>query len=1000
MVINNTIAGNELCEANVAICNNTPYDIKSIDDFLYSEKCDTCQAIGSNSQCKFKSDHNMNLLNTLQALYLTMENIDKNLVFPGQVNIGFDKIFDQLCLKQNNITKLLMVWYFSSVSIIEHFYKLEHKLDAMSNMIPIFFSCNQQFKLKINQEYNETIIGIYLTESIEIDQYKELDLVIDLNMLLSDNCYLQSCQISSVICCAPEVETYPNLLHIKKLQLINFEEHSVIVDISQPIMSFHIYDAEKSFKLIMTPKLCFEGMYYNLVGTQKLNSVQFLSCILSKQLLNMNEFRTDNIIKNKVIECNSALLNSKEDKILQTYEQNFKEVDDLSHMFNLLFTNKSDFDKQSFILSQKINYPKYFSKAEKQTSLKFVLDKDVLMYKTPDRLKIVLPPQIVTSTFINIHLRGIHNMDTLIKAKILKSFWVPIKSMNLSIRTAVKTCLNCNILTPKAQKRYIGLKRNLNEHLSSGKNLFVDITYLKVGTVTFYLFLLVDQASSFIMCKLFDCISVKLVREFLLTLFGIISLTECIVSDSGPENTQILTESLQSLGIKHKKISPYNSNQNSAESNIRVFRHSLKKLINNSLQNQLKIDYLILSKLCVITANLINASCPYNSLFSRKELFYGFYYYDKGHKMSRYISEKSLLENVDNIILYKDIQQFYANRIRILNDKGLKANKSVKPITLKRGDFVIEKFAKDKQLLHNASQKIYFCVLRVLTPRCVLCTHTNDQCNKCVLLPTNNVELVNLSTGHKTQRSINYITHINLNEILDPQFFIKLNELATKTPDYISQNIGINNKTLDNPQNYYNLRSRFKEGQIIEGNFGLIKRQNKYYFKETLCQILDTCKEPQTKKLSKSILKNNSKVLTNTQLWASWNSVLSSDQLLSIVQALQLNLEMQPEYQNVYKVNPDIKTNPYMKALWRDFFASYKRGDIHVALSNKLHLKELCPKNTKRQEKLITFDKKVYICLVDNDTPIETSPDYNVLQSTEEKICLMCISGEEGRLLK
>ena len=109
---------------------------------------------------------------------------------------------------------------------------------------------------------------------------------------------------------------------------------------------------------------------------------------------------------------------------------------------------------------------------------------------------------------------------------------------------------------------------------------------------------------------------------------------------------------------------------------------------------------------------------------------------------------------------------------------------------------------------------------------------------------------------------------------------------------------------------------------------------------------------------------------------------------------------MQPEYQNVYNVNPDINTNPYMKALWRDFFASYKRGDIHVALSNKLHLKELCPKNTKRQEKLITFDKKVYICLVDNDTPIETSPDYNVLQSTEEKICLMCISGEEGRLLK
>ena len=131
--------------------------------------------------------------------------------------------------------------------------------------------------------------------------------------------------------------------------------------------------------------------------------------------------------------------------------------------------------------------------------------------------------------------------------------------------------------------------------------------------------------------------------------------------------------------------------------------------------------------------------------------------------MSRYISEKSLLENVDNIILYKDIQQFYANRIRISNEKGLKANKSVKPITLKRGDFVIEKFNKDKQLLSNTNQKTYFCVLRVITPRCFVCTHTDGQCSKCVLLPTNNVELVNLSTGNKTQRSINSINHINLN---------------------------------------------------------------------------------------------------------------------------------------------------------------------------------------------------------------------------------------------
>ena len=209
-------------------------------------------------------------------------------------------------------------------------------------------------------------------------------------------------------------------------------------------------------------------------------------------------------------------------------------------------------------------------------------------------------------------------MDTIVKAKLLNSFYIPIKIINKSIKEAVNTCTNCNILNPKSQKKFLGLKRSLNEHLSSGKNIFVDITYLKVLNETFYLFLLVDQASSYVMCKLFEQISVKLVTEVLLTLFGIISLNECIISDSGPENSKVLSESLKSLGIKHKRVSPHASNQNNAESNINVFRHSLKRLISNSLQNNLKLDYMTLSKLCVITCSLINETCPYNSFFFEK----------------------------------------------------------------------------------------------------------------------------------------------------------------------------------------------------------------------------------------------------------------------------------------------------------------------------------------------------------------------------------------------
>ena len=121
--------------------------------------------------------------------------------------------------------------------------------------------------------------------------------------------------------------------------------------------------------------------------------------------------------------------------------------------------------------------------------------------------------------------------------------------------------------------------------MQSGKNLFGDIIYVKMNKTTNYLFLVCDQASSFLTVKLFDFISVQKVTEFLMTLFGIISLTNCIVSDSGSENSQLLTDSLLALGIEHKRILPGASYQNSAESSIKLFRHSLEKIINNSSQS-------------------------------------------------------------------------------------------------------------------------------------------------------------------------------------------------------------------------------------------------------------------------------------------------------------------------------------------------------------------------------------------------------------------------------
>ena len=91
---------------------------------------------------------------------------------------------------------------------------------------------------------------------------------------------------------------------------------------------------------------------------------------------------------------------------------------------------------------------------------------------------------------------------------------------------------------------------------------------MKTSNNTNFLFLLVDQASNYIICKLFKTISVENVTNFLLDIHGIISLSNILVSDSGAENSQLLTDSLLALNIEHRRISPGASHQNNAESSI------------------------------------------------------------------------------------------------------------------------------------------------------------------------------------------------------------------------------------------------------------------------------------------------------------------------------------------------------------------------------------------------------------------------------------------------
>lgn len=187
----------------------------------------------------------------------------------------------------------------------------------MHNVSPIFWNVKQSFSLSLVQQFQETM-KISPTEDISVESFTEVELFVDLSVMIYTDFYLENCQINSVIRIAEEIEKYPNILYIAKVKVIHFDNEPVILKKGEAMLSFNIYNDIKEFKLINVPKLCFEGMYNDLMSNKKLNYVQFLAGKLSKQLLNYNQ--TTQSIEIKIIECNTSLLNDPSSKKIQNYK--------------------------------------------------------------------------------------------------------------------------------------------------------------------------------------------------------------------------------------------------------------------------------------------------------------------------------------------------------------------------------------------------------------------------------------------------------------------------------------------------------------------------------------------------------------------------------------------------------------------------------------------------------------------------------------------------------
>merc|ERR1711873_275124 len=224
-------------------------------------------------------------------------------------------------------------------------------------------------------------------------------------------------------------------------------------------------------------------------------------------------------------------------------------------------------------------------------------------------------------------------------------------------------------------------------------------------------------------------------------------------TDSGSEFNEELSVLLNQLQITHKRFDPQSKNQSLAGPMIRVYR--------------------------TIFGRLLNESKPNFSAFTRKELFFGLFY-NHNHPPTHYLGDKKDIPlyttndtNIkDNIITQRQIQSIFDTRSRLLHQRAQRMNKTSQKIKYFIGQIVLDRAKLKENKTYTVNPDHYYVVTTIKQPRCGICLMTQHQCNSCCLKPSTSIGLLNLKTGNKTSRNASSLAPLNLDKILDTEFYL------------------------------------------------------------------------------------------------------------------------------------------------------------------------------------------------------------------------------------
>ena len=87
-----------------------------------------------------------------------------------------------------------------------------------------------------------------------------------------------------------------------------------------------------------------------------------------------------------------------------------------------------------------------------------------------------------------------------------------------------------------------------------------------------------------------------------------------------------------------------------------------------------------------------------------------------------------------------------------------------------------------------------------------------------------------------------------------------------------------------------------------------------------------------------------------------------------------------------------------MNLLLKNFFHSYKQGEINLALTNKVNFKELY--HLKKKKKKKSFNPKLNLCIVEHSETQTHKPMSSYIKTKEQMLFLTCCSEAESSLYR